>query len=230
LPKIFLQENILPSSYKEKVLKMIADEKIDLHIYFHHLNSSQALCFNLFYPLIIEKRLDILLKLLHNAVEQDFKSKFEYIECPEEGTNFDFFVATDKSKYYFEIKYTENGFGKTKEDDRHNEKYDKIYNGKLDVFKNVTKEVFFANYQIFRNLIYNTDENKYNIFVLPKFRDDLIKKIKEIKEKYCSKEQQERIIILKIEDIVDAVIKQCKNVSDMKKHYELFEEKYFIKS
>jgi hypothetical protein len=228
LPKIFLQKNILPSSYKENIIEMIAKEEINLHIYFHHLNSSQALCLNLFYPLIIERRFDILFKLFHKDVEQIGKCKFEHIECPKEGTNFDFFFETDKSKFFFEIKYTENSFGNTKEDDRHKGKYENIYKEALKAFKNVTKEIFFANYQIFRNLIYN--KYGYNIFVVPEFRVDLIEKIKKIKEQYCYDEQKERIIILKIEEVVNAVIEQCENEPDLKNHYELFTAKYFINS
>ena len=41
---------------------------IKLHQYFHHLNSSQALCFNLFFPLIKNEE-NLLTYLIHKIIE-----------------------------------------------------------------------------------------------------------------------------------------------------------------
>ena len=44
-----------------------------------------------------------------------------------EGTNFDFHISDGDKEYFFEIKFTENGFGKASNDDRHSQKIKDIY-------------------------------------------------------------------------------------------------------
>lgn len=55
LPKCHHQMNILERYRKRFWSSDYAN--INLHRFFHHLNSSQALCINLFYPLIAENAL-----------------------------------------------------------------------------------------------------------------------------------------------------------------------------
>jgi hypothetical protein len=73
----FPYDHILPLEEKEKnIIAAIRDDfwnyykgtSIKLHQYFHHLNSSQALCFNLFFPLFhYDKR--YLTFVLHRIIE-----------------------------------------------------------------------------------------------------------------------------------------------------------------
>jgi hypothetical protein len=227
LPEILQDKNILNSDYHHKIIDAIATDHVNLHTGFHHLNSSQALCFNLFYPLLFEKELTIplLKKLMPDNVEQNDNIKryeFEYIEDTIEKTNFDLYLETNSTKYYLEIKYTEEGFGKAKRNASHEQKYNAIYKEKLSNFETDELEKdFFKNYQLFRNLIYM---DGYNIFIFPKDRIDLKRTIKEVKTKYCSKAQQDHIIILHIEDIVESIL--AINNEKLSHHYNLFKEKY----
>jgi hypothetical protein len=231
LPEILREKNIIHSDYYEMIIDDIAKNNTKLHSDFHHLNSSQALCFNLFYPLLLKNELFSVLSKCREEIKQNEiinEYVFEYIDDDKEETNFDLFVKTKNDiRYYFEIKYTENEFGKTKNDEKHIQKYNDIYKERLKIFDiEVTMETFFNNYQIFRNLIYN--KNGYNIFVFSSSRSDLESKVNKIKTDYCNEDQKNRIIILYIEDIVETILK-CGN-QNLIKHYELFKEKYLPSS
>ena len=110
LPKSMYIENIINKGFQADLLKLINTK--DFHLGFHHLNSSQALALNLFGPLVCTKKVSILGELLHIPISDTFVSEFEYIENPNENTNFDFFIKGNNFNIYFEVKYTEAKFGK----------------------------------------------------------------------------------------------------------------------
>ena len=98
--------HILPEElYKLNILETIRDEFWDyfetrqgpnLHKDFHHLNSSQAMCFNLFFPLFNDKSFQnvFLSEILGCDDTGIVKQDFEVVIEEEEGTNFDFFSLT----------------------------------------------------------------------------------------------------------------------------------------
>ena len=166
--------NLLPA-YRDNLVKYIETQNVKLHIDFHHLNSSQAMCLNFFYPLITEKRLDIILDLLNFYRETvDYSTVCFEKDGIEKSygrrpTSFDFYLETKSGKkLYFEIKYTESEFGKAKNDKEHIEKFEEIYSGLLNPIREEfhSKDRFFENYQILRNLIHLT-ENSFVIFLYP---------------------------------------------------------------
>jgi hypothetical protein len=68
LPKENKSLNILPSSFYDEIIGEI--DKVKLHQFFPHLNSSQALCFNLFYPLLLSKDTKNLSEILNDKIDQ----------------------------------------------------------------------------------------------------------------------------------------------------------------
>jgi hypothetical protein len=182
------------------------------------------MCFNLFAPLFLTGNFNVVLDLIRNESGKIINYEFEKVEDVTEKTIFDLYTETDKNKYYFEIKYSEDNFGTTKDDDEHIKKYNEIYKARLSLLNNVDQKTFFNNYQLFRNIIYCT--NGYITFVFPSFRNDLKERVEAIKEKHCTDEQKQKVLILTVEEIVDKAItldnKQLNN------HYSLFKEKYFI--
>ncbi|MBS4042118.1 MAG: hypothetical protein KGZ81_16135 [Flavobacteriales bacterium] len=216
-------DHILPLDQKEKnIIEGFRDDfwtyykttDIKLHQYFHHLNSSQALCFNLFFPLfhydkklltyvlhrIIEvaptyrtskENFDKLLAIKNNTASDKFAAELEeeflmnnsFTDCEfekildtNEATNFDFFVQLQKGhRVLFEIKYTENEFGKTVADDRHKLKYDTIYKQRLEKILRpefLNQDFVFKNYQVVRNLSY-IDDLTTVVFLFPEANQDL---------------------------------------------------------
>ena len=174
LPKKYEDLNIL-EFYRDSFFKYKNGEDIKLHKDFKHLNSSQAMCINFFYPLITKNKLNLITDILELPNEEIDSYEFEK-DSPIDGvdghgpTNFDFFISTKSGKsIYFEIKYTESEFGKAKNDKEHIKKHKKIYEAYTDKVAGATyttKEEFFENYQILRNLIH-IDKNSYVVFTYP---------------------------------------------------------------
>ncbi len=214
LPKEKYEQNIIDKGFRNELLNLIKVK--DLHLGFHHLNSSQALALNLFGPLIIAKQISLIGKFLGIEINNYDQSQFEYIENNNENTNFDFFIKGLK-KIYFEIKYTEDKFGNAKDDAKHREKYLEIYKDKLENITCITQKEFFKLYQLWRNIMYS--ENGFVVFILPGFRKDLIETINSAKKQLNN---SENIKIIKIEEIVDI----CKRDEKLKDHYLEFEKKY----
>lgn len=169
--------NIIPT-YRDEFKKYLNNTSVKLHRFFHHLNSSQALCFNLFFPLIVERKLHLILdsveidRVAINYEKVAFEKRSSLESNFELSTMFDFyFELNDEIRIYFEIKYTENGFGKAKKDEYHIRKYERTYKPILqkhrhidDKYKNI--DFFLANYQIMRNLIHIKQQN-YVVFIYP---------------------------------------------------------------
>ena len=176
---------------KENIVKcIIRDDSVapDLftssHMYAHHLNSSQVVCYEFFRPLITaERKLSPeMLKCLAQIgipaeMFADGLAEFEYVPDSAENTNFDFFIGAPQTgaKAYFEIKYTEQGFGTCDNDKKHEEKFNTIYEGMIDNCVCLKKKPSFdaawrKNYQLFRNVLRLTKSNwrdEYVIFLFP---------------------------------------------------------------
>ena len=208
-------DNIIDEGFKDNLISMLPKGK--LHLGFHHLNSSQALALNFFGPLVITNNLG----LINSEFDlYELKAEFEYIENQNEGTNFDFFLGCSDSRNYFEVKYTEQKFGNSKNDANHRQKFLEIYKNDLESISDITEKEFYKNYQLWRNILYARKGNLY--FTLPKFREDLIKKIEKAKVLIKDENLKENVRIL----VIDDVVTKCKEISDLRNHYEEFEKKY----
>ncbi|MFY0628442.1 MAG: hypothetical protein JXR07_19250 [Reichenbachiella sp.] len=247
-------KNVIPLTYaftkKDKHLNLIQDYRhsfleskfifgkrpIKLHMYFNHLNSSQAMCINFFYPLIIEEKLDLIAEYLgftNESIDYDSAEFEKDSEIDSQGgrrpTNFDFYFRTNSGKhFFFEIKYTENKFGPCSDDDEHRDKYAKVYVPNLGPIEANYREVkaFFKNYQIIRNLIH-VGKDKYVVFLYPvknkKIKEGAAKANNEIlKKAYHSNffDRHWKDIYQFVDDRITG--------RDLKKQLNSFKEKYFI--
>lgn len=228
------KDNLLLSYGYDKVLYEIYEkQKIagNIHAGFSNLNSSQAFAFNFFSPLIEEARngVNLFKTLLHdNYLELPIQCKFEEV-LPEDNTQLDFYLTSEKKRYTFEVKYTENAFGDTDKDEHHQIKYNNYYCKKLDsiVSSYNAKEFenqFFEEYQLWRNLCGLCIENTIVCFVFHKYRTDLEKKIEIAKKILKTDELKKRIKIIKVDDFVEEIIKS--GSEKQKRFYSEFKEKY----
>lgn len=185
--------------------------KSELHYLANHLTSSQILCYNFFRLLLKEevahtRKIKITQDLIEwlqvsfptlPRVSNNAICIFEYKFDDVEGTSFDFCIKDKTTTLLFEIKYTEDGFGKTKNDTKHQNKFKDIYTDLLksqDTVENdVPKEVFFKNYQLFRNAI-RTNENTYFITIFPTRNSKCGEEFEKFKNNYV--QHTERIISL----------------------------------
>ncbi len=208
--------------------------KENLHIYFSSLVSSQALCFNLFYPLSeeVENRLDLINpNISKNAIsefEHAEENSFEKYPIKKGKTNFDFFIKDGLKKYFFEVKYTEGTFGYVSEiDPTHDEKFNSYYKKQLAIVApKVSEREFFNNYQLWRNICHvYENENIINevYFVVLKDRTDLIQDVEDAKKR-CNKKFRDHIRVLTIEKLVKTILDEDNEL--LHNHYLEFYEKY----
>lgn len=185
LPENMLHRNLLEGVHIPKGPK--------LHMYAHHLNSSQIMCINFFEPLTHDdKGKALLLAILDKAGTIKLppnakiaETSFEKVINREENTNFDFYIklATGE-QVFFEIKYTEDGFGKTHPDknspNKYMDKWDTIYKKHLEdsfLINEMPRRIFYENYQIWRNVSYIKKEKDYVVFLFPFENQNALKEI-----------------------------------------------------
>ncbi|NBC66940.1 MAG: hypothetical protein GVY07_14950 [Bacteroidetes bacterium] len=234
LPKKYGKLNIL-EPYRDSFYDSIYSN-ITFHKYFHHLNSSQALCINLFYPLIAEGRLDLVLKLLGLQQTEITHAQFEFESELEisngRKTNFDFYLkGLESLRIYIELKYTEQTFGSAVNDQAHADKYWQTYLPLLqdnrfikEEFK--TKNHFLENYQVMRNLIHMGDSD-YVVFLYPEANLTIHEQAKRAYDDILTDEGKVR---LKLVSLVKAVEVFADNVSEFmqKEYFKLFSKKYAL--
>ncbi len=219
LPKNQVAKNLIDKGYQNFIFEWIINSGGKLHGGFHHLNSSQALAFNLFVPLIIENCLQTTVLAGLDIVDEIEQCAFEHVQDADEGTNFDFYMRGMKSQYYFEVKYTEDNFGSSKSDERHRQKFQSIYRPRLKTMREIQLEEFLQKYQLWRNFCYA--DHGVVVIVLPKCREDLICSIESTRDLVKCKEN---IKTLFIEDILTR-IQKIKN-GRLNVHYLEFANKY----
>ena len=232
LPQEFGKYNII-EHYREEYYSS-SDSKINFHKYFHHLNSSQALCINLFFPLVFENKLNILSKLLGIPLNEPIESCFEKESELEKGnrrkTNFDFYMqSSDGTKIYFEIKYTEEEFGKAKNDREHRVKFTEIYQPLLgnNIFINKKfheMKSFFDNYQIMRNLCHINDQS-YVVFVYQTKNVKIHKQALFAQSEILTDQGKRKFKIIPIKKISDNILENDSS-SKIQSHYRAFNDKY----
>ncbi|MEK7434505.1 MAG: hypothetical protein AABZ74_15340 [Cyanobacteriota bacterium] len=232
LPKDLSNLNLI-EVYREECEKYLEINKIKFHQNFNHLNSSQALCFNLFFPFVIKDiPISVLFKTLNIKLDdKEAFFEFEKIADKKEGTNFDFYIKTEKRNIYFEVKYTENSFGKARNDENHIKKFNDIYKRKLNgIVKEeyINQKEMFENYQLFRNISYLT-ENDIVIFVFPKNNIKVKKELKEFRNKLENKEFiNKNIVEIEIENIIKGIKEETQKSNNIEIWIKQFTEKYIL--
>lgn len=231
LPEDSKFDNLLPT-FRDRLIAYLDERQIKLHSNFHHLNSSQAMCFNFFYPLYQERTLELItdfLGLSNETVNYDtvcFEKEGLEAKCGRGPTRFDFFFETKSGKrLHFEIKYTEGAFDKAK---INYVKFDNVYSKFLKPLNNSfhSSQPFFDNYQILRNLVH-IDENSFVVFVYPKDNDGVRNGADRVKTDFLSSNYHDHFFAATWEKLFDSVSTYTTNTS-IKIQLSEFNEKYLI--
>jgi hypothetical protein len=209
--------------------------RISLHPFFHHLTSSQAMCFNLFYPFIqFPELLPALLQALLGETEEVAAAEFEHVHCKEEGTNFDFYLRLKSDRHVFiECKFTEPEFGKAEDNERHRTKFREVYLGKLQLGQklrqgSIAEDVFFTHYQLYRNIAFlNVERGDRLVLVYPEDRSDLDGHVREFMA-LLTDEVQRAVDVKKIGSLVTAFerVQPLDLEPFFKAHWQQFRQKY----
>ena len=231
LPECARDLNIL-EEFRSDFFKWYEESKVKLHNGFCNMNSSQAACFNLFFPPAKLKKNRILFSLLGINNDSVNEWAFEKVENTNEGTNFDFYVRCKSEKQiYVEFKYTENEFGSVTRNDRRLKKLESFYKPALKekvALKYLDEFCFFAHYQVLRNLVYFCPtrgdrvvfmypKNNARLGFLPKILDDIIP----------SKKIRDLVSVRYLEDAVNDALKAVDKKDDrLCRHFEQYRGKY----
>ena len=143
------------------------------------------------------------------------RAKFEYVPYPEENTNFDFYIEQPESdiKLFFEVKYTEYGFGSCKKDDEHKLKFDSVYTKMIADCACLKKEPHFdadwcKYYQLFRNILRITRTNwekEYVVFLFPEENSIAKRQFESFKNEYINEEFNEHVMGIYWEQLTESM-------------------------
>jgi len=245
LPEDLKRHNIL-ESFRNDFWDYAKPARISLHRDFSHLNSSQAACFNFFYPLLKQHKLDIITNMLGLSGEIDYDTiTFEKVSELEDTvstrTRFDFYMQLKTGvKIFFEIKYSENGFGKATKDDAHMKKFSNVYFPLIrnrDEFKEtltdleMAKGYFLENYQILRNIVH-IDKNSYVVFIYPEHNIKIGEEIKSIRKEAIKESWANHCVVTTWEKVCAHLVmhlEEAKEDSRLADYYrEDFGKKYLF--
>jgi len=241
--------HILPKEqYRQNILGTIRDEFWDyfetqdalkMHRYFYHLTSSQAMCYNLFYPFLMDnnRHLDLLLGTIGLPKSGVSEASFGKVLDKPEGTKFDFYIGYENGmQILFDVKLQESGFGSARNNEERNKKFKRVYKKRMrkiisNRFQNPS--VFFKYYQLIRNLTYLGHGDKTHLFFIVPFENKALEtKTSELIHFLLEGKYEDRVNIQFLENIVLALVEQCETagVDLLKKHFDLFTAKYGITS
>ena len=228
LPRNHLKLNII-EEYRDRFFDS-EYASITLHKYFHHLNSSQAMCINLFYPLIAENKLELATKFLGITSATNFEACFEKesdVESADRRTSFDFHTRYSKTQELFvEVKYTEEGFGKATFDNAHKEKFKDTYLPLVERSHFLTdtcrdEDFFLSHYQVLRNLVH-ISETRQVVLLFPAANAAVAKEADDAYKMMlmdAGKEKCKRVFL-------DELVAFLETDGSLKDYYSQFREKY----
>lgn len=207
--------------------------EVRLHKYFHHLNSSQALAFNLFLPFALQgPEAGALLARALGAPDPIGDFCFEFVPDEGEGTNVDVAWQGRDSQWTFcEVKLSEKEFGKAADDDRHRRKLAGTYAPRLAGVVSpqlLEPERFFAHYQILRNVALIAKRPLARLIILfPQENENLEVALREVVPGLASN-VRERIILAHLEMVLTTLSASTPRWARLGTCVELVAEKYVV--
>ena len=231
LPKDLRWLNILESIRTDVCTYLDQNPSIKLHKFFHHLNSSQAFAFNLFFPYFEHKAPTELLNAM--GLPNDFSDWTpEYVADTTEGTNVDVAWRSNDGRWtYCEVKLSEQEFGTAEADERHHEKLEKIYRPVLSgqcAAELLEPHTFFSHYQLLRNVwLAARDSTSTVVFLVPRANLALWPQLEPLLER-LSPELRSRVKAVAIEDVLSSLADSVDSSPILKSHALHLREKYVI--
>lgn len=231
LPAEHMRLNVL-APFRERFWEQFdRGEQRPLHRDFAHLNSSQAMCFNLFYPLVADRAwAAAFVQGVLGIKDPPRTLAFQYVEDPEEGTHFDFFLHLESgAKIYFETKLAELGFGTIdllpRERTALLQRYTPRLSGLVDA-KWLEPDAFFRRYQLLRTLACLAEPKSLLYLVVPRANESLAQALRILPE-VTAGALQDRVRVLYLEDALDRIKPLLRGRDEqLKNHYREFRDKY----
>jgi hypothetical protein len=225
--------NILESIRGEVIDYLRTHPEIKLHRYFHHLNSSQALAFNLFFPYFADNGTSAQLLADGLGLGGDVDNwKFEFIPDKHESTNVDVAWLKSRRRWIFcEVKLSESEFGSAEPDEKHAKKLQQIYYPKLHglVEEDLLElNKFCRHYQLLRYIYLLATYAGSNIVLLfPKENERLCKDLKDVLEKIGT-DLRQRLHTAHLDDVLTNLAGYKSLDPELRLHAVHLQEKYIV--
>lgn len=234
LPKELLWLNLV-ETYRAELREFLEESGIRLNQCFHHLNSSQAACLNLLWPLLNCAGPNLIVEALRIGPDEVSTWVFEKVIDWDEYTNFDLYLELKSgAKTFIEFKYKEDKFGSVQPNEKHRRKLADIYSPDLRdivVPEYLEEGKFFANYQILRNLKYMKPSRGDNVvFLFPRGNVKITAIVSEFLDAAIQKPTvRARIKTRYLEDVVCGALDHlAQDDHCLRKHLHLYWEKYLV--
>lgn len=235
LPSTLRYLNLLESIRAEFRNYLRHNPTVRLHPDFHHLNSSQALTFNLFYPYLsaggeVAGLITQVLGLGGNIREWHF----EYIPDAEEGTNVDVAWQNSGGTWAFcEVKLSESEFGGAKADQRHEKKLREIYSPRLHGLideRLLEFNEFCRHYQLLRNIsLLATHADSHVVFLIPEQNNALSPALRAVLGS-LAESVRHRVHVAYLEKVLVSIKNHSTLNPELKLYAAQLQEKYVVKS
>jgi hypothetical protein len=205
------------------------------HRYFHHLNSSQAFAFNLFFPYFggdAESSSALLRAFGQPGVLSAWEP--EAVPASEEETNIDvLWTTTDGTRTICEVKLSEADFGKAKDDDRHRTKLMSIYTQMLAEHLEpgrLEPTAFFEAYQFNRNVWHMLRAERGRLmFLLPRSNARLWAQLQKLLSGVVPATRS-RISAVAIEDVLSNLSADDRCPVTLRNYALRLQQKYLVQS
>lgn len=238
------QDHILPiakayrnlfEEAKPEASAFLANHPGKRHRYFHHLNSSQAFAFNLFFPYFSggpEAASALLRALGQEGIFEKWEP--EAVPEPDEESNIDvLWTTSDGAQTFCEVKLSEADFGKATDDARHRTKLNQTYHRVLAAHLEpgrLERLFFFDAYQFNRNVwhMVRADHNRL-IFLLPRANGVLWEQLQELLLGVVPR-TRERISAVAIEDAIAKLSVDDRCPRGLRQYANKLKQKYVIQT
>jgi hypothetical protein len=206
---------------------------IKLHQFFHHLNSSQAFAFNLFFPYFSSPGYPA--EALSTALgirAQVSEWEFEHVLDRREGTNIDVMWRISGTALVFcEVKLSESEFGTAVGDERHQRKLVDVYRQRLAPLVSadlLDEKTFFKSYQLLRNIALLAAHPEHQLVILlPRENESLAPSLQTILAG-VNPEVRGRIRVAYIEDCIAALTEDRALSPELRAYASRLAEKYLV--
>lgn len=231
LPKPLLALNFLEAVRAEVLAYLAAHPEIRLHRDFHHLNSSQALTLNLFFPYFDAGgwTANVLAKAL-GAGSDVVAWQFEHVPDRAEGTNVDVAWKSSDGRWTFcEVKLSESDFGAVEPDAAHCEKLESTYRPRLAALIDpslLEPKEFCRHYQLLRNISFlSRGEVRSVVFLLPAANGHLAASLHRVLDALVP-EAGARVHVAALEGVIDALRGSRELPAELRSYASSLAEKY----
>jgi hypothetical protein len=240
-------DHILPEKYYELNFSREVSEKlisskflstVNWNRFSHHLNSSQVMAVNFFYPLIKHQELGSFLSLagiedevIYDAEHISFSKKSEKENTEKRKTCFDLYLKLESGKeVYIKTSYTNGCYGRALDEEyllRYREIYEPMLRDSKAVKEEYRSEAYFMDNYRFMRSIAHLDENSHLIVIYPRENWEIREKSINFKEEILEPSYADRFVPMAWEELLELLIEKVRDNNVARFYDSWFKDKYF---